>query len=47
MRLWSIDPEYIDPIGLVALWRESILAIKVIKGHTKGYRNHPSYIDSE
>ncbi|MDT7896190.1 MAG: pyrimidine dimer DNA glycosylase/endonuclease V [Desulfurococcales archaeon] len=41
MRLWSIDPEYIDPIGLVALWRESILALKVIKGHTKGYRNHP------
>jgi len=41
MRLWSIDPKYLDPIGLVALWRESILALKVIKGLTKGYRNHP------
>lgn len=41
MRLWSIHPQYLDRIGLVVLWRESLLAQKVLQGETKGYRNHP------
>ena len=41
LRLWSIHPKYLDGIGLVALWRESLLAQKVLKGETKGYRHHP------
>jgi len=41
MRLWSFDPKYLDSIGLVALWRESLLAKKVLQGKTKGYVNHP------
>ncbi|MDD3284005.1 MAG: pyrimidine dimer DNA glycosylase/endonuclease V [Patescibacteria group bacterium] len=41
MRLWSIHPKYLDKIGLVALWRESLLAKKVLEGKTKGYKNHP------
>jgi hypothetical protein len=41
MRLWSIHPGYLDRQGLVALWRESLLAKKVLTGKTKGYRNHP------
>lgn len=41
MRLWSINPEYLDPKGLVALWREALLAQAVLGDLTKGYRNHP------
>lgn len=41
MRLWSIHPEYLDSRGLVALWREGLLARKVLTAATKGYRNHP------
>jgi hypothetical protein len=41
VRLWSIHPQYLDGIGLVALWRESLLAQKVLRGETRGYRNHP------
>jgi hypothetical protein len=41
MRLWSFHPKYLDSKGLVALWRESLLAQKVIQGKTKGYKNHP------
>lgn len=41
MRLWSIAPEYLDRQGLVALWRETLLARKVLLGQTKGYKNHP------
>jgi len=41
LRLWSIHPKYLDAIGLVALWRESLLAQKVLAGKTEGYRNHP------
>ncbi len=41
MRLWSIHPKYLDKIGLVALWREALLAKKVLEGKTKGYKNHP------
>ncbi len=41
MRLWSIHPKYLDAKGLVALWREALLAKKVLKGKIKGYQNHP------
>ena len=41
MRLWSIHPKYLDQKGLVALWRESLLAKNVLLGNTKGYKNHP------
>ena len=41
MRLWSVHPEYLDAKGLVALWREGLLARKVLLGKTQGYRNHP------
>lgn len=44
MRLWSIHPVYLDSKGLVALWREGLLAQKVLLGRTKGYRNHPQLI---
>jgi Pyrimidine dimer DNA glycosylase len=41
LRLWSLHPSYLDSRGLVALWREALLAQKVLKGETRGYRNHP------
>ena len=41
MRLWSLHPKYLDAKGLLALWREALLAQKVLLGETKGYRNHP------
>jgi hypothetical protein len=44
MRIWSIHPRYLDAKGLVALWREGLLAQKVLTGKTKGYRNHPQLI---
>lgn len=41
MRLWSLHPQYLDPQGLVALWREALLAQAVLAGKTRGYRHHP------
>src|SRR6187200_28759 len=41
MRLWTLHPKYLDTIGLVALWREALLAKAVLRGRTVGYRNHP------
>jgi len=41
MRLWSLHPQYLDAQGLVALWRETLLAQAVLRGETRGYRNHP------
>jgi hypothetical protein len=41
MRLWTVHPKYLDAQGLVALWREALLAQKVLRGATKGYRHHP------
>ena len=41
MRIWSLHPQYLDTKGLVALWRETLLAKHVLSGKTKGYRNHP------
>ena len=41
MRLWSLHPSLLDAKGLVALWREALLAQKVLQGNTTGYRAHP------
>jgi hypothetical protein len=41
MRLWSLHPQYLDGRGLVALWREALLAQQVLLGRTRGYRHHP------
>ena len=41
MRLWSLHPKYLDPQGLVSLWREGLLAQAVLRGKTNGYRHHP------
>jgi hypothetical protein len=41
MRLWSVHPRYLDAKGLVALWREGLLARSVLKRKTQGYRYHP------
>lgn len=41
MRLWSLHPKYLDARGLVALWREALLAQAVLRGETRGYRHHP------
>ena len=44
MRLWSLHPKYLDAKGLVALWRESLLAKKVLQGKTKGCTKHSQLI---
>lgn len=41
MRIWSLHPRYLDAKGLVALWRETLLAQAVLLGRTKGYTRHP------
>ncbi len=41
MRLWTLHPKYLDSAGLVALWREALLAQAVLLGRTRGYRHHP------
>lgn len=41
MRIWTIHPRYLDTKGLLALWRETLLAQKVLQGATRGYKNHP------
>jgi len=41
MRIWSLHPKYLDVKGLVALWRETLLAKNVLLGNTVGYKNHP------
>jgi hypothetical protein len=44
MRLWSLHPKYLDQKGLTAVWREGLLAQKVLRGKTRGYRFHPQLI---
>lgn len=44
MRLWTLHPKYLDPRGLVAVWREALLAQAVLRGRTRGYRHHPQLI---
>lgn len=41
MRIWSLSPAYLDTKGLVALWRETLLAQSVIHKLAGGYTNHP------
>jgi hypothetical protein len=41
MRLWSLHPKYLDARGLVALWREALLAQAVLRGRANGYLHHP------
>jgi hypothetical protein len=33
MRLWSLHPRYLDAKGLQAVWREGLLAKKVLQGN--------------
>jgi hypothetical protein len=44
MRLWTLHPKYLDARGLVALWREALLAQKVLRGGTRGYKHHPQLL---
>jgi hypothetical protein len=44
VRIWSVHPKYLDARGLVALWREALLAQAVLRGKTKGYRHHPQLL---
>lgn len=44
MRLWSLHPRHLDRAGLVAGWREALLAQAVLAGRTSGYQNHPQLI---
>lgn len=41
MRIWTLHPRYLDRRGLIAVWREALLAQAVLRGRTKGYRRHP------
>lgn len=41
MRLWTLHPRYLDAVGLVSVWRKALLAREVLRGRTRGYRNHP------
>lgn len=43
MRLWSLHPRYLDKYGLIALWREGLLAQAALNGGAKGYQNHPQF----
>ncbi len=44
MRLWTVHPRYLDAKGIVAAWREALLAQKVLAGRTRGYTQHPQLI---
>jgi hypothetical protein len=44
VRLWTVHPRYLDAKGLVAAWREALLAQKVLAGRTRGYKHHPQLI---
>ena len=44
MRIWTIHPSYLDTKGLLAAWREGLLAQKVLQNKTNGYRNHPQLL---
>ncbi len=44
MRLWSLHPGLLDAKGLVACWREALLAKAVLGGRTTGYKHHPQLI---
>jgi hypothetical protein len=41
VRIWSVHPRHLDRQALVACWRETLLAQKVLCGETRGYTRHP------
>lgn len=41
MRLWTLHPQMLDRMGLLAVWREGLLAQVVLNKQTTAYRNHP------
>lgn len=41
MRIWTLHPQHLDRQGLLALWREGLLAQAVLLGKTRGYLHHP------
>ncbi len=41
MRLWTLHPKHLDRQGLLGLWREALLAQRVLAGATRGFRHHP------
>lgn len=44
MRLWTLHPRYLDARGLVALWPEALRARAMLRGRTRGYRDHPQLL---
>lgn len=44
MRIWSIHPGLLDSKGLVAAWRETLLAQSCIIKGSGGYANHSQLI---
>jgi len=44
VRLWSLHPRYLDRRGLVACWREGLLAQAVLTGRATGYGHHPQLV---
>lgn len=44
MRLWTLHPKHLDTKGLLAVWREGLLAQKVLENKTTGYKNHSQLI---
>jgi hypothetical protein len=44
MRMWTLHPKYLDARGLVAAWREGLLAQAVLRGRTTGYTRHPQLV---
>ena len=44
MRLWTLHPSMLDTKGLVALWRETIQAQRILLGWTTGYAHHPQVV---
>ena len=44
MRLWSLHPSLLDRAALIAGRREALLAQKVLRGQTTGYRHHPQLV---
>lgn len=44
MRIWTLHPKYLDTKGLLAAWREALLAQAVLREQTRGYKNHAQLI---
>ena len=44
MRLWRLDPSYLDGIGLIAAWREALLGKSALV-KKQAYYNHNNLID--